>query len=80
MHVSKLLILISDLSRTIDKSVSRAISLLTTPGKSPATSKSPKTDTSFEGESDHAAISGSVQNSEGIGESCYRLHTKYGTR
>ena len=71
-YFCKVLISISDLSRAIDKSVSRAISLLTTPGKSPTTSKSPKPDTSVEGESDPVIISGTDLNGDGIGESCFR--------
>ena len=71
-YFCKVLILISDLSRAIDKSVSRAISLLTTPGKSPTTSESPKPDTSVEGESDPVIISGTDLNGDGIGESCFR--------
>ena len=72
MYFCKELILISDLARTIDKSVSRALSLLTTPGKSPATRKSPKYDNSVEKESSPTVVSLTALNVDGTGESYFR--------
>ena len=46
--------IIADVARSIDKSVSRAITLLTTPAKSPSKIKSPKSVTPTETEDDPA--------------------------